>query len=84
MKKGYYVKCLQVVVTVCRGVEGKHDNFCRPLEDYGPREDKMEERNVCTTTFIKECKSETHNECLDVTELNCEVRLFFGLKLNNF
>ena len=64
----------QVVVTILSGVKCKHENFCRPLEDYGPREDVMEERQVCRTTFEKDCQPVTVSDCMDVTELRCEVR----------
>ena len=57
-----------------RGVASKHDNFCRPLEDYGPREDVMEERRVCKTSFEKDCQPVTEADCMEVTELRCEVR----------
>jgi len=58
------------------GVKCKHENFCRPLEDYGPREDVMEERQVCRTTFEKDCQPVTVSDCMDVTELRCELNLF--------
>ena len=61
-------------MTVFRGVVSKQDNFCRPLEDYGPREDGMEERKVCKTTFEKDCQPVTEADCMEVTELRCEVR----------
>jgi len=53
-----------------------HENFCRPLEDYGPRIDKMEERQVCQTNFVKNCEPVTVADCMQVTELRCEVNLF--------
>lgn len=53
-----------------------HENFCRPLEDYGPRIDKMEKRQVCQTKFIKNCEPVTVTDCMQVTELRCEVNLF--------
>ena len=62
-------------MTVMKGVVSKHDNFCRPLEDYGPREDVMEERKVCKTTFEKDCQPVTESDCMEVTELRCEVRI---------
>ena len=65
---------LKVLVAVMRGVVSKHDNFCRPLEDYGPREDVMEERKVCKTSFEKDCQPVTESDCMEVTELRCEVR----------
>ena len=65
---------LQVVVTLLGSAIGKHNNFCRPLEDYGPREDNMEERQVCQTTMVKDCKPVTESDCMDITELRCEVR----------
>ena len=58
-----------------KGVVGKHENFCRPLEDYGPREDVMEERQVCKTSFTKDCQPVTKSDCMEVTELRCEVSL---------
>lgn len=64
------VVCVSVMVTV---VMGKHDNFCRPLEDYGPRYDRMEEREVCGTTFQKQCEVIRASDCMNVTELACEV-----------
>ena len=63
---------LKVLVTLIGGVVGKHDNFCRPLEDYGPREDVMEERKVCRTTFEKDCQPVSEADCMEVTELRCE------------
>ena len=60
-------------MTVFRGVVSKHANFCRPLEDYSPREDAMEERKVCKTTFEKDCQPVTEADCMEVTELRCEV-----------
>ena len=61
-------------MTMMKGVASKHDNFCRPLEDYGPREDVMEEREVCKTSFEKDCQPVTEADCMEVTELRCEVR----------
>ena len=52
---------------------GKQDNFCRPLEDYGPRYDRMEERSVCETHFQKSCQPVRVSDCMNVTELQCEV-----------
>ena len=54
-------------------VTGKHDNFCRPLEDYGPRYDQMEDRSVCQTQFQKSCQPVRVSDCMNVTELSCEV-----------
>ena len=52
---------------------GNQENFCRPLEDYGPRYDRMEERSVCETSFKKSCQPVRVSDCMNVTELQCEV-----------
>jgi len=62
-------KLLQVVVG------DSHDNFCRPLEDYGPRTDAMEERSVCSTNFEKSCELVEVEDCMEITELHCELEL---------
>jgi len=62
-------KLLEVVVA------DSHDNFCRPLEDYGPRTDSMEERNVCNTNFEKSCELVEVEDCMEITELHCELEL---------
>ena len=67
---------------VVGGVSGKHDNFCRPLEDYGPRSDTMEERQVCQTSFEKDCQPVTVSDCMEVTELRCEVNLFTSCSMD--
>ena len=54
-------------------VAGQQHNFCRPLEDYGPRYDAMEERRVCATHFQKSCQPVRTSDCMNVTELACEV-----------
>ena len=69
-----------MLVTVLRGVVSKHENFCRPLEDYGPREDVMENWQVCRTSFEKDCKPVTVSDCMDVTELRCEVRVSWWIR----
>ena len=62
---------------------GKQDNFCRPLEDYGPRYDRMEERSVCETHFQKSCQPVRVSDCMNVTELQCEVSWrHFTLKIS--
>jgi len=63
-------------------VNGKHDNFCRPLEDYGPRYDQMEERLVCETQLEKSCEPIRVSDCMNVTELACEVNLFTRCAMN--
>merc|ERR1712036_14266 len=70
-----YLLSFVVLETVMRGVVSKHENFCRPLEDYGPREDIMEERKVCKTSFTKDCQPVTESDCMEVTELRCELEL---------
>ena len=63
-------------------VLGRQDNFCRPLEDYGPRTETMEERHVCQTSFEKECKQVTVADCMEVTELSCQVNLFTNCSMD--
>jgi len=70
------------VVGLVSFVSGAHDNFCRPLEDYGPRSDTMEERQVCQTSFEKDCQPVTVSDCMDVTELRCEVNLFTNCSMD--
>ena len=65
-------------------VTGKHDNFCRPLEDYGPRYDQMEERYVCKTQFEKKCEPVQVSRCMNVTELSCEVSLQRKCSITHF
>ena len=38
------------------------------------REDVMEERQVCQTSFNKDCQAQTVTDCMQVTELRCKVR----------
>ena len=64
---------LALVLMMVSLAAGKHDNFCRPLEDYGPRYDNMEEREVCSTTLQKSCEVIRASDCMNVTELACEV-----------
>jgi len=71
-----------MVLVMVGAVLGRQDNFCRPLEDYGPRTDTMEERHVCQTRFEKECKPVTVAECMEVTELSCEVNLFTNCSMD--
>ena len=61
------------VAVLVAGVAGQQHNFCRPLEDYGPRYDAMEERRVCATHFQKSCQPVRTSDCMNVTELACEV-----------
>ena len=61
------------VLAVAEVTRAKQENFCRPLEDYGPRYDRMEERSVCQTSFQKSCQPVRHSDCMNVTELQCDV-----------
>ena len=38
------------------------------------RKDAMEQRQVCQTTFGKSCEPVEVQDCMQVTELRCEVR----------
>ena len=62
-----------LVFALLEVTRGKQENFCRPLEDYGPRYDSMEERRVCATHFQKSCQPVRTSDCMNVTELACEV-----------
>jgi len=62
--------------------QAEYKNFCKPLEDYGPREDEMEERRVCKTEMQKNCEEITESGCLEVTELRCEVKLTTNCAMN--
>jgi len=64
-----------LVLSAFVGVLGEHENFCKPLEDYGPRSDTTESRHVCKTEMKKNCQQISESGCLEVTELRCEVML---------
>ena len=70
------VWCVWVLAVCVHSVLGSQGNFCRALEDYGPRTDTMEERRVCQTRFEKECQPVTVSDCIEVTDLSCQVNLF--------
>ena len=69
--------CSVLVLVWLQGARAEQHNFCRPLEDYGPRYDAMEERSVCQTHFHKSCQPVTVSDCMNVTELQCDVSLDF-------
>ena len=66
-----------LVLVWLQGAWAEQHNFCRPLEDYGPRYDAMEERSVCQTHFHKSCQPVRVSDCMNVTELQCDVSLDF-------
>ena len=68
-----------LLVVGLQGATADQENFCRPLEDYGPRYDRMEERNICQTHFQKACQPVRVSDCMNVTELQCDVS--FGIIL---
>ena len=53
-----------------------HNNLCRDLTDFGDLTYINETVQVCTSTLEKKCDPITVKECLDVTEMLCEVELF--------
>jgi len=53
-----------------------HNNLCRDLTDFGDLTYINETVQVCTSTLEKKCAPITVKECLDVTEMLCEVELF--------
>merc|ERR1711953_83812 len=71
-----------LVLVWLQGAWAEQHNFCRPLEDYGPRYDAMEERSVCQTHFHKSCQPVTVSDCMNVTELQCDVNLFTTCSMN--
>ena len=40
---------------------------------YDGRTDVMEERRICETKFVKSCQPVTVTDCMQVSELHCEV-----------
>ena len=55
----------------------RQENFCKPLLDWTPRYDKMENLTVCRTKLEKKCEEVTSRKmCLTVTEIKCKVELF--------
>lgn len=73
--KGSTLLVLVIFEVLGAVVADSHNNFCRPLEDYGPRTDAMEERNVCNTNFEKSCELVEVEDCMEITELHCELEL---------
>jgi len=71
-----------LVLLSCNPGLTEHENFCKPLEDYGPRQDVMDERTVCRTEMKKECQPITETGCLNVTEISCEVMLTTDCSMN--
>jgi len=71
-----------LVLVWLQGAWAEQQNFCRPLEDYGPRYDAMEERSVCQTHFHKSCQPVRVSDCMNVTELQCDVNLFTTCSMN--
>ena len=64
---------LVVGLMAARTEGSQHDNFCVPLEDWGPRADQYEDRVICRTSLAKEREEREVNMCMNVTELRCEV-----------
>ena len=58
------------------GVEGgEHENYCKDLLDYGPREEQSEDRLNCRTVLKTVCEDITAKDCLEVCEQSYEVSL---------
>ena len=64
-----------MTVLVARSAGSHQDNFCLPLEDWGPRVDQFQERITCRTSLVKVCQEETVKMCMNLTELKCKVSL---------
>ena len=43
------------------------------LISYHVRTDVMEERRICETKFVKSCQPITVTDCMQVSELRCQV-----------
>ena len=53
----------------------REDNYCEPLEDYGALVYNTETRSCCTERLRDNCQWREDTQCMEVTDLNCEVRL---------
>ena len=49
---------------------------------YVVRIDKMEERQVCQSRLVKNCEPVTVADCMEVTELRCEVEFFTNCSMD--
>jgi len=58
-----------------------HDNHCEPLEDYGPLEQRTTSRTCCTERLQDTCVWKEDTQCMEVTDLRCEVKLYTECKM---
>ena len=52
-----------------------HENHCEPLEDYGPLVQNPQPRKCCTERLKDNCEWKEDTQCMNVTDLKCEVRI---------
>ena len=64
---------LILCVNLVMGRSDEHDNFCKPLEDWGPLTYTTEERTLCRSVIEKDCQPLTERLCLEITDINCQV-----------
>ena len=68
---------LLILLAGLHSVLARQENFCKPLQDWTARYDRMENLTVCQTKLDKKCEEVTSETmCLTVTEIRCEVELF--------
>ena len=63
-----------LTIGVLGGDHHHHDNHCEPLEDYGPLEQRTTSRTCCTERLKDTCVWKEDTQCMEVTDLRCEVR----------
>ena len=62
-------------------VLARTENFCQDLQDWGPAYDRRVNVSLCRSVLEKDCKPQTKQMCMEVTEVDCEVSIQFSCKL---
>jgi len=70
------VAVISLAGSVLGGDHHQHDNHCEPLEDYGPLEFNSTSLRCCTQRLKDSCEWKEDRQCMNVTDLKCEVKLF--------
>ena len=70
------------MVSLFSGLMAKTDNFCEDLEDWGPVYNRAVNVSVCKTVLEKNCTQFTDRQCMEVTEVECEVELFTNCSMD--
>jgi len=60
------------------------DNYCKPIVDFTPREDRMEERPFCSTRLQEVCEVVSETGCLEVDSVVCDVVLTTDCSVTTF